>query len=98
APLQMESLATESGVLASAATGQQGRPDPDGGVSFTAGYPRAVAPQLRYSLSVYLHLGRLQAAVDQYIADESQRLGPRPPVSPAAALVRLSGGNQHVVS
>jgi hypothetical protein len=64
AALQVEPLATESGVLASAATAQRGRPDPDDGVSFTAGYPRAVAPQLRYSLSVYLHLGRLQAAVD----------------------------------
>ena len=86
AALQTEPFATESGVLASAATAQRARPDPDGGVSFTAGYPRAVAPQLRYSLSVYLHLGRLQAAVDQYIADESQRLGPRPAVSEATSV------------
>ena len=94
AALQVEPLATESGVLASAATAQRGRPDPDDGVSFTAGYPRAVAPQLRYSLSVYLHLGRLQAAVDQHIADESQRFGPRPAVSEAAAFVPLPEGTR----
>jgi hypothetical protein len=67
---------------------------PDGGVSFTAGYPRVVAPQLRYSLSVYVHLGRLQAAVDQYIADESQRFGLRPPVSKVAAFVPLPEGTR----
>jgi hypothetical protein len=67
-------------------------PDPDDGVSVTAGYPRAVAPQFQYPLSVYLHLGRVQAAVDQHIADASQRLGPRPAVSEAAAFVRLPEG------
>jgi len=94
AALQVEPLATESGLLASAATLQRGRPDPEGGVSFTAGYPRTVAPQLRYSLSVYLHLGRLQAAVDQSIADGSQQFGPRPAVSEAAPLVPLPEGTR----
>ena len=70
------------------------RPRADDGVSFTAGYPRVVAPQLRYSLSVYVHLGRLQAAVDQYIADESQRLDVRPAVSRAAAFVPLPDGTR----
>jgi len=65
------------------------QPEPDGGVSFTAGYPRVVAPLLRYSLSVYVHLGQLQAEVDQHIADESRRLGLRPAASRAAAFARL---------
>jgi hypothetical protein len=85
--------AAEPGSPTSAAPAQ-GQPDPDGGVSFTAGYPRVVAPQLRYSLSVYVHLGRLQAAVDQYIADESQRFGLRPAVSRVAAFVPLPGGTR----
>jgi hypothetical protein len=67
---------------------------PDDGVSFTAGYPRVVVPQLRYSLSVYVHLGRLQAAVDQHIADESQRFGLRPAVSRVAAFVPLPEGTR----
>ena len=86
--------AAAPGLPASAAPAQRGQPDPDGGVSFTAGYPRVVAPQLRYSLSVYVHLSRLQAAVDQYIADASQRLGPRPAVSKAAAFVPLPEGTR----
>ena len=53
-----------------------------------------VAPQLRYSLSVYVHLGRLQAAVDQCIADESQRFGVRPAVSRVAAFVPLPEGTR----
>jgi TIR domain len=40
-----------------------GEPEPDGGVSFTAGYPGAVTPRLGYSLSFHVHLGRLQAQV-----------------------------------
>ena len=86
--------AAQSGSPTSAAPAHRGQPDPDGGVSFTAGYPRVVAPQLRYSLSVYVHLGRLQAAVDQYIADESQRFELRPAVSKAAAFVPLPEGTR----
>jgi hypothetical protein len=40
-----------------------GEPVPDGGVSFTAGYPREVTPQLGYSLSFQVHLGGLQGHV-----------------------------------
>jgi len=82
---------------ASAAPAHRGQPNPDGAISFTAGYPRVVAPQVRYSLSVYLHLGRLQAAVDQSIADESQRFGLRPAVSRTAAFVSLPEGTRFLV-
>jgi TIR domain len=58
----------------------QGEPEPDGGVSFTAGYPGEVTPQLEYRLSVYAHLGRLQAEVDQHIAEGSRPFGLRPAV------------------
>jgi TIR domain-containing protein len=40
-----------------------GEPEPDGGVSFTAGYPGVVTPQLGYSLSLQIQLGRPQAQV-----------------------------------
>ena len=70
------------------------RPPPPGGISFTAGYPRVVAPSLRYTLSVYLHLSRLQAEVDQHIADRSRRFGLQPAASREAALVRLPKGTR----
>jgi len=89
--------AAEFGLPASAAPAHRGQPNPDGAISFTAGYPRVVAPQVRYSLSVYLHLGRLQAAVDQSIADESQRFGLRPAVSRTAAFVSLPEGTRFLV-
>jgi hypothetical protein len=79
------------------APGATARPvqlEPDGGISFTAGYPRVVAPSHPYTLSVYLHLSRLQAEVDQHIADESQRFGLQPASSSEAALVRLPKGTQ----
>jgi hypothetical protein len=38
-----------------------GEPEPDGGASFTAGYPGAVTPQLGYPLSLQVQLGRPQA-------------------------------------
>ena len=86
--------AAESGLAASAAPAQRRPPDPDGEVSFTAGYPRVVAPQLPYSLTVYVHLSRLQAAVDQYIADASQRSGLQPAVSDAAVFGTLPEGTR----
>ena len=61
--------------------GPAGATRPPGGISFTAGYPRVVAPSLRYTLSVYLHLSRLQAEVDQHIADRSRRFGLQPAAS-----------------
>jgi TIR domain len=65
---------------------------PEEEVSFTAGYPGVVTPDVWYSLSVYVHLGRLQAEADQRIADESRWFGLRPAGSKAAAHVPLPKG------
>src|SRR6266545_5536726 len=54
---------------------QRGRPEPDDEASFTAGYPGVVTPNSWYSLSVYVHLGRLQDEADRRIADESRWFG-----------------------
>jgi uncharacterized caspase-like protein len=71
-----------------------GQPEPKDGVSFTAGYPGVVEPQVWYSLSVYVHLSRLQAQVDQLIAEESRRFGQRPTSSRAPAIVSLPKGTR----
>jgi hypothetical protein len=77
---------------------QRGRPEPDDEASFTAGYPGVVTPNSWYSLSVYVHLGRLQDEADRRIADESRWLGQRPAASRAAAYVSLPKGTQLRIS
>jgi TIR domain len=72
--------------------------EPDGDVSFTAGYPGLVSPHRWYSLSVYVHLGRLQDEVDQYIADEARSFGLQPAVSRTPASRGLPRGTQLVIS
>ena len=74
------------------------RPGPDDEVTFTAGYPGVLTPQLWYSLSVYIHLSRLQAEADRRIADESRWFGQRPAGSKAAAQAPLPKGTQLRVS
>ena len=71
---------------------QQRRPEPDDQASFTVGYPGVVTPHTWYSLSVYVHLPRLQAEADQRIAGESRWFGQRPAGSRAAAYVPLPKG------
>jgi hypothetical protein len=71
---------------------QRGTPEAGEQVSFTAGYPGVVTPHIWYSLSVYVHLDRLQAEADGRIADESRWFGLRPAGSKAAAHVPLPKG------
>ena len=80
--------------LQAPATARRGQLETDGEISFTAGYPRAVAPSHPYTLSVYVHLSRLQAEVDQHIADRSRRSGPQPAASSEAAVARLLKGTR----
>jgi TIR domain len=77
---------------------QRGRPQPDDEVAFTVGYPGVVTPHIWYSLSMYVHLPRLQAEADQRIADESRWFGLRPASSKAAAHVPLPKGTRLRVS
>ncbi len=77
---------------------QRGRPEPDDEASFTVGYPGVVTPNSWYSLSVYVHLGRLQDEADRRIADESRWFGQRPAASRAAAYVSLPKGTQLRIS
>jgi TIR domain len=77
---------------------QKGRPEPAEEVSFTAGYPGIMTPQVWYSLSVYVHLVRLQAEVDLHIAAESRGFGLHPAVSKAAAHVPLRNGTRLRIS
>jgi hypothetical protein len=93
-PRLEQSPAPEPNLQAPAATGRPVQLELDGGISFTAGYPRVVAPSHPYTLSVYLHLSRLQAEVDQHIAHRSRRSGVLPTASSEAALVRLPKGTR----
>jgi TIR domain len=77
---------------------QRGRPQPDDEAAFTIGYPGVVTPHIWYSLSVYVHLPRLQAEADQRNADESRWFGLRPAGSKAAAHVPLPKGTRLRVS
>jgi hypothetical protein len=86
--------APEPSLQAPAATARPVQLQPDGGISFTAGYPRVVAPSLQHTLSVYLHLSRLQAEVDQHIADRSRRSTLQPAATSETALVRLPKGTR----
>jgi predicted Ser/Thr protein kinase len=78
----------------SRSAGGPGQASPGSGesVSFTAAYPGVATPAVWYSLSVYVHLGRLQAEVDELIARRSPQLGLRPAVSRAAAFTPLPKG------
>lgn len=71
---------------------QRRQPEPGDQASFTAGYPGMVTPHTWYSLSVYVHLPRLQAEADQRIAEESRWFGLRPAGSKAAAYAPLPKG------
>ena len=93
-PQLEQSPAPEPTLPAPAATARPVQLEPDGGISFTAGYPRVVAPSHPSTLSVYLHLSRLQAEVDQRIADRSRRSAPQPAASSEADLVRLPKGTR----
>jgi hypothetical protein len=77
---------------------RQWRPVPGDATSFTAGYPGVVTPHIWYSLSLYVHLGRLQAEADRRIADASQSFGLLPAASRAAAYVSLPKGTQLRIS
>lgn len=68
------------------------RPDAGEGVAFTAAYPGIASPHLWYSLSVYLHLGRLQAEVDELITRRSPQFGLSPAVSRTAPFASLLRG------
>jgi Protein kinase domain/TIR domain len=61
-------------------------------VAFTAAYPGVATPQVWYSLSVYVHLGRLQATVDELAAGRSRLHGLVPAVSSAAPAAPLRRG------
>jgi Protein kinase domain/TIR domain len=61
-------------------------------VAFTAAYPGVATPQVWYSLSVYVHLGRLQATVDELAASRSRLHGLVPAVSSAAPAAPLRRG------
>jgi hypothetical protein len=61
-------------------------------VAFTAAYPGVATPRVWYSLSVDVHLGRLQAAVDERIAARSGQLGLAPAVSTATPFAPLRRG------
>lgn len=69
-----------------------GRPTPVERVAFTAAHPGVATPRVWYSLSVYVHLGRLQAAVDERIAARSDQLGLAPAVSTATPFAPLRRG------
>jgi TIR domain len=71
---------------------QRGKPEAGEQVSFTAGYPGVITPHGWYSLSVYVHLDRLQAEADRRIADERRWFGLRPAGSKAAAHAPLPKG------
>jgi hypothetical protein len=93
--LPRRSRARSSGPAEPAEKPQKGRPpEPNEEVSFTAGYPGMVTPQLWYSLSIYVHLNRLQDEVDEHIADESRQFGLQPAVSKAAAFMPLPKGSR----
>jgi hypothetical protein len=77
---------------------QQRRREPDHEVSFTAGYPGLVTPLIWYSLSVYVHLGRLQGEVDQHITSDARHFGLQPAVSKTPASTPLPKGTQLQVS
>lgn len=61
-------------------------------VAFTAAYPGVATPQVWYSLSVYVHLGRLQATVDELVAGRWRQHGLVPAVSTAAPAAPLRRG------
>jgi hypothetical protein len=71
--------------------------EPDDGITFTAGYPRAVAPSHEYTLSVHVHLSRLQAEVDQRIANGSRRSVLEPADSGEVTVERLPKGTRLLV-
>jgi serine/threonine protein kinase len=67
---------------------------PLGDVSFTAAFPGLAAPEVWYSLCVYVYLGVLQAEVHGLIARRSPQLGPRPGFSTVPAFAPLRHGAQ----
>jgi TIR domain len=93
-PRVERSRAPEPSLQAPGATARPVQLEPDGGITFTARYPRVVAPSHPYALSVYLHLSRLQAEVDQRIAGRTRRSALQPAPSSEAALVRLPKGTR----
>jgi TIR domain len=93
-PRSERSRAPEPSLQAPTATSRPVQPEPDGGITLTAGHPRVVAPSHPSTLSVYVHLSRLQAEVDQRIADRSRRSALQPAASSEAALVRLPKGTR----
>jgi hypothetical protein len=68
------------------------RPKTGERVAFTAAYPGVASPQRWYSLSVYIHLDRLQAEVDELITRRSPQFGLSPASSRAAPFGSLLRG------